>query len=201
MRTLYYHMKEPAVRVLGPGVRYALWVHGCHKNCPGCVAGGAHRVEEGKPIEVGALAWEIALSGAEGLTISGGEPFLQAPALAELIDAVRQIRPMGVIVYSGYQYEELLERPEAAALLERIDLLIDGAYIQALDDRRGLRGSSNQRAIPLTGLYREAAAGWADRPREQEIFRHGAEIHEAGLPGGSGGPGRTEDTDEGGFLL
>ena len=192
MSALYYHMKEPAVRVLGPGVRYVLWTHGCHKNCPGCVAGGAHSVKEGKPIDTGALAWEIALSGADGLTISGGEPFLQATALAELIDQLRQIRPMGVIVYSGYRYEELREQPEAAALLKRIDLLVDGEYIQALDDHRGLRGSSNQRAIPLTDLYREAAAHWADQPREQEIFRHGAEIHETGLPGGSGGTGKRE---------
>lgn len=186
MSVIYYHMKEPAVRVLGPGCRYVLWVQGCHKNCPGCIAGGTHRMEDGKPVEVDALAWEIALSGADGLTVSGGEPFLQAPALAELIRKVRQIRPMGVIVYSGYRYEELQAMPQAAGLLAVTDLLIDGEYIRELDDHQGLRGSSNQRVIPLTDTYRAEAACYADQPRRQEVFLHGAEIHEVGLPGADG---------------
>lgn len=186
MSVIYYHMKEPAVRVLGPGCRYVLWVQGCHKNCPGCIAGGTHRMEDGKPVEVDALAWEIALSGADGLTVSGGEPFLQAPALAELIRKVRQIRLMGVIVYSGYRYEELQAMPQAAGLLAVTDLLIDGEYIRELDDHQGLRGSSNQRVIPLTDTYRAEAACYADQPRQQEIFPHGAEIHEVGLPGADG---------------
>ncbi|MDD6032951.1 MAG: 4Fe-4S single cluster domain-containing protein [Oscillospiraceae bacterium] len=182
MSIIYYHMKEPAVDVLGPGRRFVLWVQGCHKNCPGCVAGGTHRMEDGKPVQTDALAWEIALSGAEGLTISGGEPFLQAPALAQLLQAVHRIRPMGVIVYTGYRYEELLAMPQAAGLLAQTDLLIDGEYIQSLDDHRGLRGSSNQRVIPLSDVYREIARQYADIPRRQQVFYHGAEIHEVGLP-------------------
>lgn len=174
------------MHVLGPGTRYVLWTQGCHRNCPGCVAAGTYRMEDGKVISTDALAWEIALSGADGLTISGGEPFLQAPVLAELVKAVRKIRPMGVIVYTGYQYEELQSLSEGAALLAEIDLLIDGAYVQALDDHRGLRGSSNQRVIPLTDTYRDLAADYDTQPRKQEIFRHGSEIHEVGLPGASG---------------
>ncbi len=185
MATIFYHMKEPAVRVLGPGVRYVLWTHGCERNCPGCVVGGAQRVEDGKPIDSDALAWEIALSGAEGLTISGGEPFLQADALAKLVRSVRKIRPMGVIVYTGFLYEDLLKRPDAAGLLEQTDLLIDGEYIRELDDHKGLRGSSNQRVIPLTETYREIADTYSTQPRQQEIFPHGSEIHEVGLPGGN----------------
>ena len=181
--TIYYHMKEPAVTVLGPGSRYCLWVQGCPRNCPGCIAGNTHRMEDGKPIEIGALSWEIALSHAEGLTISGGEPFLQAPALAELIRLVRQIRPMGVIVYTGYLYEELLRMPQAADLLAQTDLLIDGPYIQELDDAKGLRGSANQRVIPLTDLYRNIAPEYPDLPRRQQLFTHSGELHAVGLPG------------------
>ena len=81
MSDIYVYMREPAVNVLGPGVRYVLWVQGCHRRCPGCVAKNSYNMEEGTRISAGALAMEIALSKAEGLTISGGEPFLQAEAL------------------------------------------------------------------------------------------------------------------------
>lgn len=184
--TLYYHMKEPAVTVLGPGSRYCLWVQGCPRSCPGCVAGNTHRMEDGKQIETGALSWEIALSHADGLTISGGEPFLQAPALAELIKFVRQIRPMGVIVYTGYLYEELLQMPEATEFLSQIDLLIDGPYVRELDDHKGLRGSSNQRVIPLTDVYRTVAQEYHDLSRQQQFFAHSGELHAVGLPDNDG---------------
>ena len=143
-------------------------------------------MEEGSSIAVGALAWEIVLSGTEGLTISGGEPFLQAPALAKLIRQVRRQRDVGVIVYTGYRYEELPGLPGGEDLLAQIDLLIDGEYIKALDDHRGLRGSSNQRVIPLTDRYRNLAESYCIQPREQEVFFHGAEVHEVGLPGENG---------------
>lgn len=141
-------------------------------------------MEEGSSISVRALAWEIALSGAEGLTISGGEPFLQAPALAELIRLVRKQQDMGVIVYTGYRYEELPAMPGGGDLLAQIDLLIDGEYIQALDDHRGLRGSANQRVIPLTERYQNLTKTYHTQPRRQEVFVHGPEVHETGLPGG-----------------
>ena len=186
MGEICYHMKEPAVKVLGPGVRYVLWVQGCEKRCPGCIAPDSRRMEDGKLISTGALALEIALSGADGLTISGGEPFLQAKELAVMIRKVRAIRPMGVIVYTGYHYEELRASPEKSQLLDEIDLLIDGEYIEALNDGKGLRGSSNQRVIALTGLYRDIAEEYAEMPREQQVFYHGSEIHAAGIPDSSG---------------
>ena len=73
---LSVYMKEAAVTTLDPGVRYGLWVMGCDRACPGCIASETRR-ETGRVIPVGALAMEIIHSGAEGLTISGGEPFLR----------------------------------------------------------------------------------------------------------------------------
>ena len=180
---LSVHMREPAVRALGPGVRYALWVQGCPRRCPGCVAPEAQALDGGTELETGALAWEILLSGAEGLTISGGEPFLQAEALAELIRTVRRKRDLGVIVYTGYVYEELLADPAARALLEETDLLIDGPYVKELDDGKSLRGSSNQRVIPLTERYREELSLYGRPERPTEAFAHGAEVHYVGVSG------------------
>lgn len=178
---LYIHMKEPAVTSLGPGTRFALWVQGCHRRCPGCTAPESWDMRSGERIDVRALAWEIALSGADGLTISGGEPFLQPQALAEMIDLIRRKRDMGVIVYTGFTYEELLTRPDAAALLERTDLLIDGPYIRGLDDGKSLRGSSNQRVLPLTGRYLGDLALYGAEGRPTEHFHHGIHIHEVGV--------------------
>ena len=169
------------MRVLGPGVRYALWVQGCEKRCPGCTAPDAWNMEAGTPVKTAALAWEIALSGADGLTISGGEPFLQAGELSEMIDIIRRKRDMGVIVYTGFLYEELLEREDARALLERTDLLIDGPYIRELDDGKSLRGSSNQRVIPLTDRYADCLQLYGADGRETEHYRHGINIHDVGV--------------------
>lgn len=182
MGEIYVYMKEPAVTVLGPGVRYVLWVQGCHRRCPGCIASNAYNMEEGSRISTGALAMEIALSKAEGLTISGGEPFLQAHALAEMIEKIRNIRDMGVIIYTGYTYEELQEMPAAGRLLGMTDLLIDGEYIAKLDDGRSLRGSSNQRVIPLTDRYQNHLSEYGVEGREGETFAHGWETHKVGIP-------------------
>ena len=179
---IYVYMKEPAVRVLGPGKRYVLWVQGCERSCPGCIAENAHNMEAGTPIPIDALALEIALSDAEGLTVSGGEPFLQAEELAELIRQIRARRPMGVIVYTGNLYEDLMKAPGAQGLLARTDLLIDGPYIQELDDGKSLRGSANQRIIPLTELYREELAAYGVEGRDKELFYHGIHVHEIGIP-------------------
>lgn len=180
--TIYLHMRERAVTTLGPGSRYVIWVSGCNRSCPGCIAPDSHDMKKGTPVEAAALAWEILLSGADGLTISGGEPFLQAPALAELVRTVRGKRDLGVIVYTGFTYEELLRMPQAQALLEQTDLLIDGPYIRELDDGLSLRGSSNQRVIPLTERYREALACYGTHQRKQEVFYHAGTTHYVGIP-------------------
>lgn len=175
-------MKEPEVHVLGPGVRYALWVQGCERNCPGCVAENAKKMELGTRIRIDALAYEIALSSAEGITISGGEPFLQAEELLELLSQIERKREMGVIVYTGYQYEELIKKDTAKKLLSKIDLLIDGPYIQELDDGKSLRGSSNQRLLFLTDRYRQNENEYAAEHRKTETFFHGIHVHEIGIP-------------------
>lgn len=180
--TIFLHMREKAVKTLGPGTRFVIWVSGCHRNCPGCIAPDSHDMTKGVAVDPGALAWEVLLSGAEGLTISGGEPFLQAQALAVMVHIVRQRREMGVIVYTGFTYEELLQMPQAQPLLEQTDLLIDGPYIQELDDGLSLRGSSNQRVIPLTPRYLDALADYGTQKREQEIFRHAGSTHYVGIP-------------------
>ncbi len=183
-REIDLYMTEPHVRVLGPGDRYVVWVQGCHRNCPGCIAASSHRPGAGFRMTPAELALEILISGAEGITISGGEPFLQADVLGEAVERVRRKKDLGLIVYTGYLYEELNSVPGAGRLLAVTDLLIDGPYIQALDDGLSLRGSGNQRVIPLTDRYRDAVPLYGTEPRRVQQFLRGAELHQVGIPDG-----------------
>jgi anaerobic ribonucleoside-triphosphate reductase activating protein len=116
------------------------------------------------------MAQEIIESGCEGLTLSGGEPFLQAEALAELVREVQTRRDVGVIVYSGFTLEELRERSDALALLRKTDILIDGRYVKQLDDGRAYIGSSNQRLHYLTDRYKaEGEKYYSAQKRRAEI--------------------------------
>lgn len=177
------NMREKKVTVLGPFERYALWTSGCNRNCPGCISPESHKMENGEKLSVEMLAWEIYSSMAEGVTISGGEPFLQAKELARLIRTVRKLRDIGVIIYTGFTYEELEKVEGAEELLKECDLLIDGPYIKELDDGKSLRGSSNQKVIPLTDRYKDFLSLYgADGRRFQVRNLHSEEIHYIGIP-------------------
>lgn len=176
MNTLRLYQREPAVYTLGPGRRYCLWVQGCERHCPGCISIHSQDPQGGYTMNLHALAMEIKMSQPDGLTISGGEPFLQAEALGQLLYLLRNgmnCQP-GLIVYTGYTLEELQSMPSAQQLLEYTDLLIDGPYVAALDDGRSLRGSSNQRVIPLTGRYNtpEVLSLYGQEKRQVQIIRH-----------------------------
>jgi len=136
----------------GPGIRMAVFVQGCPHHCPGCHNPQTHDFDGGHLISVSSVFEQYKENPLlRGITFSGGEPFCQAGALAEL---GRMIRQSGgtVITYTGYIYEDLLEMakkdPAISGLLSVTDWLIDGPYVEEL---RSLdleyRGSSNQRIL------------------------------------------------------
>lgn len=148
--------RVPVTEVEGPGARFALWVQGCSIRCPGCCnphlfAGG------GEPVAVEALLDEVraALPSIEGLTLLGGEPFEQAPALARLAAGARA-HGLSVMTFTGYTLEGLRARRDAGteALLAATDLLVDGPYLERRPERcRRWAGSENQRFHYLTSRY------------------------------------------------
>lgn len=149
---LRLYMKCKETRALGPFKRFAIWVQGCNKRCKGCISPDAQSLDGGISIDVADLAAEIlSVPEIEGVTISGGEPFLQQDALCELINLVRKKRDLGIIVYTGMNYDEIADTP----LAQRCDLIIDGEYIEKLNDDRSLRGSSNQNVICVSDRYRD----------------------------------------------
>ena len=146
--------------VLGPGRRYVLWVQGCKKQCPGCIfpegrnlnSGGEYISEEKIFDEIKNSAEKNSLT---GVTISGGEPFLQAEALARLVKMIREKNVLDIMIYSGYTLEELCGTNDRATdfLLENIDILIDGEYREELNTNTIYRGSENQKIHFLSPKY------------------------------------------------
>ena len=165
---------ESHTNLLGPGDRFAIWVHGCCFHCEGCLAVNT-RFGKYKEINVSDLAHEINNSGCDGITISGGEPFLQAEALAALVKQVKNERDIGVIIYSGFTIEELRDKKECAELLGLTDILIDGRYIKELDDGRPYIGSSNQKLHYLTDRYKEISKDYYAAPRRRAEIKFNAD--------------------------
>lgn len=114
---------------------------------------------------------------------------LQAAGLTEMIRRIRAEQDCGVIVYSGFLYETLKQKAEedasVRAFLTEIDLLIDGPYVETLNDNLPYRGSANQRLLPLTERYRDAIGSYfkGRNGREIEIQISGSHTLMIGVPG------------------
>jgi anaerobic ribonucleoside-triphosphate reductase activating protein len=121
----------------------------------------------GMPVDCGSLASRfLSVTDAEGITISGGEPFAQAKNVAALLRLIKRRRDYGIIIYTGFLYEDLANRSGddgVRELLNLADLLIDGPYMEVLDDGKPFRGSSNQRLIQLTDRYAAFADDYYQR--------------------------------------
>jgi anaerobic ribonucleoside-triphosphate reductase activating protein len=151
-------------RVLGPGMRFVVWVQGCTLRCPGCVSPDTHRLEGGQLVQVERLASRILGSRIDGITISGGEPMLQAAALCELVLILRKKSPdLTFLCYTGYTLECLRAtgNRDQRSLLGLLDCLIDGPFLETEQQNPPLRwrGSQNQKVHLLT-------------PRVQDWGRH-----------------------------
>ena len=134
----------------GPGFRITVFVQGCPHDCPGCHNPETHDFASGKVMNTEKVIEAIKENELlDGLTLSGGEPFCQCEACAELAKAAHETG-LNVWSYSGWTYEQLLKRPDAKILLDNIDVLVDGPFVLAertLELR--FRGSRNQRLIDV----------------------------------------------------
>lgn len=178
------------VTVLGPGVRAGIWVQGCTIGCSGCVARDTWPADGGSEVDVEAvLDWLDSIDGpVQGVTVSGGEPFQQPTAVAELLDGIGTWRrdrseDVDVLVYSGYPWSRLARTPRFAALLGRCDAVVAGPYVERRNAGTPLRGSDNQRVVPLTPLgehrYRELPARSGSR---MQVSVAGGRIYCIGIP-------------------
>lgn len=148
---LIVHAIEPRSRANGPGARFVVWLQGCTLGCPGCFNPSTHG-DGGTEMPVDEIAEKLRASGAEGFSLSGGEPLQQAAAVVPLLEAARALG-MSTLAFSGYTREEIVQLPHGPDVLARLDVLIDGRYVASERLATGLRGSANQRIHLLTDRY------------------------------------------------
>ena len=171
---------------LGPFSRCAIWLQGCFRECPGCMAPSTRPLDGGTLVPIDELLIQIkTVPDIEGITISGGEPFMQVDALHELLYRLRKETTLGVIIYSGYYIDELrgLNNSKIDAILDSLlDILIDGLYDERLNDGVALRGSSNQTVHFLTERYRPYKAMYETPSRKVEAYVNNDELFIVGVP-------------------
>jgi len=138
----------------GPGYRTAVFAQGCPHHCPGCHNPESHDPNGGTDWTLDAV--ESKFTGnplLDGITLTGGEPFGQPAACAELARRAHD-KGLNVWTFTGYLYEKLLEmaaEDEAVStLLERTDVLVEGPFLLAERSLELLyKGSKNQRIIDM----------------------------------------------------
>lgn len=137
--------------VNGSGFRSVLFVSGCHHACPGCHNQAMQDFSYGESLSIMTLLERIKKNKPllEGVTFSGGEPFEQCEVLSELAKLIKQ-EGLDLWCYSGYTYEQLKADSNKHCLLNLIDVLVDGPFIQSkANSELKFRGSSNQHIYAL----------------------------------------------------
>lgn len=153
----------PESYVDGPGIRFTIFTQGCPHHCKGCHNPETHDFNGGRTADTDRILKKITDNPLiKGVTFSGGEPFCQAEPLADL---GRKLKDRGyhIMSYSGYTFEELLEKSNENSavkeLLSCLDILVDGRFI--LEERSleiKFRGSKNQRLIDVPLSLRSGKA-------------------------------------------
>jgi len=132
----------------GPGFRTSIYCAGCHHACPGCQNPQSWDINNGHLMSTREIMDIIKSDPWANVTFSGGDPMYQAEGFTELARAIRQETDKDIWCFTGYTYEQILHNPTRLALLEQLDVLVDGPFIQTLRNPDLLfRGSSNQRLI------------------------------------------------------
>ncbi len=153
----------PESMVDGPGIRFTIFTQGCPHKCEGCHNPETHDFNSGRLADVDKIFSKIIVNPLiKGVTFSGGEPFCQPEPLAYLAALLKE-KGYHVMSYSGYTFEELMEKGKSNEhiknLLSRLDVLVDGRFILA---ERSLelrfRGSRNQRVLDVPESLRTGKA-------------------------------------------
>jgi anaerobic ribonucleoside-triphosphate reductase activating protein len=145
------------ITTLGPGRRVGIWFQGCSIRCPGCVSMDTWAPAKAMTtVEAVLEAIRPAIPHADGLTVSGGEPFEQPEALAALLRGWRAEGGGDVLVYSGRSLEEIA--PALRDLDGLVDAVVADPFRRDLPQTLALRGSDNQRLVALTAVGAERYA-------------------------------------------
>jgi anaerobic ribonucleoside-triphosphate reductase activating protein len=166
--------------VNGPGCRAVVWVQGCQRECSGCFNPASWSFEPNQLISIEALAEKI-LSNPQnqGVTFSGGEPFWQASALAQLAKQLKE-KGLNVMSFTGFTLKELQSETApvgAQDLLEQLDILVDGPFVEThkINDPNSLVSSRNQQVRILNPDFKDEL-NWASDQVEIHVLKDGTRI-------------------------
>ena len=141
----------------GPGFRTTVYASGFHNSCPFCTNHKSWDSESGTLMTTEEIMQVIRADEFADVTFSGGDPMFQPEGFAELAEAVKRETGKNIWCYTGYKFERLRHDRRQAELLQYIDVLVDGPYVESLRDRDVLfRGSRNQRLMTCRLLYARA---------------------------------------------
>ena len=140
----------------GPGFRTTVYAAGCPNACPGCHNPQSWDIEAGTLMTTEEIMQVIRADEFADVTFSGGDPMFQPEEFTKLARAIKEKSRKNIWCYTGYKFERLRHDRRQAELLQYIDVLVDGPYVESLRDRDALfRGSRNQRLIDVQASLRE----------------------------------------------
>ena len=145
----------------GPGLRTSIYFAGCNHRCEGCHNPQSWDFGAGTPMTDDEIV-EVVERNGFNVTFTGGDPMYLA---AELLPLARRLKQLGYNIwcYTGFLFEELIDDPERRALLEQIDVVVDGPFSLAQRDiSLRFRGSSNQRLIAVEPSLAGDLTLWSD---------------------------------------
>lgn len=149
--------KDQCLRVLrivdgtsvdGPGLRTSIYLAGCHHHCEGCHNMHSWAFDQGDVMTVDQIMEHVDEQD-YNVTLSGGDPLASIDSVLPLAKRLKEGN-RHVWCYTGYTYEEVSGDPRLSKILDYIDVLVDGPFIQSQRDVGLLfRGSANQRLIDV----------------------------------------------------
>lgn len=152
----------------GPGFRTSIYCAGCPNGCPGCHNPQSWDIKNGTMMETAEIMQEITKDPFANVTFTGGDPMFQPEGFLALAKAIKYQTKKTIWCYSGFVFETLLKNPAQRELLQYVDVLVDGPFIEAQKDTDLIfRGSSNQRLIDVKRSLEESMTVLLDyRPLE-----------------------------------
>lgn len=143
----------------GPGFRTTIYCAGCPNHCPGCHNPQSWDINNGHEVDIEDILEVVLADHFADVTFSGGDPMFQPEGFTELARAIKEQSSKNIWCYTGYLFEQIIGNPAQRALLEQVDVLVDGRFVEALrDEQLRFRGSSNQRIIDVKRSLEEGKA-------------------------------------------
>lgn len=173
------------IKSLGINTRVAIWTTGCFRNCVNCSNPELQYSDASKDVNVELIIESIKDYDFQGVTISGGEPFLQIRELAKLVKLINEeLHIDDILIFTGYTLLELenMHDDDVNYILKHISVLVDGPYIEQKHIELPLRGSENQIVHILNKKYQSLYLDYQAKEKIFDIFKDSNEVHIIGIP-------------------